>query len=353
MSKKRTQKQKKSSNKKSYKTHKPDIISKKSQQTKPNLQTEARNLETQKKSNIHKSENPKPSPDKNMLNYYLKSLYKDFDTYSPGLFNDLLNQEKIKDNLVQINEEILLKFGINEELRKYAFKYLLEALKPYNTSEKIYFKTVSLFDSFLINYSKGDYPISCSQLLLSKYDNNFSTTKLILLILCCFYLVNQTFNTRNFELKCLENWDNKNEMSYEEINELIYTIMKIVNCDIDIMGIYDFINIFLFDLNKRLKPTQENIFINYLNQTVTTFSIKIVQNITLSDIQPSIQSLGIMMFSLEYSKFLTLNNFHNINNVISLIENWLKEVKKYFTEYQHEDIKRVIQWLNDYVNSHN
>ena len=119
------------------------------------------------------------------------------------------------------------------------------------------------------------------------------------------------------------------------------------------MGIYDFINIFLFDLNKRLKPTQENIFINYLNQTVTTFSIKIVQNITLSDIQPSIQSLGIMMFSLEYSKFLTLNNFHNINNVISLIENWLKEVKKYFTEYQHEDIKRVIQWLNDYVNSHN
>ncbi len=57
------------------------------------------------------------------------------------------------------------------------------------------------------------------------------------------------------------------------------------------------------------------------------------------------------MFSLEYSKFLSKNNFHNINNVNGLIENWLNEVKNYLNEYPREYLKRVIQWLNAYVNN--
>ena len=55
--------------------------------------------------------------------------------------------------------------------------------------------------------------------------------------------------------------------------------------------------------------------------------------------------------NLEYSKFLSKNNFHNINNVNGLIENWLNEVKNYLNEYPREDLKRVIQWLNAYVNN--
>ena len=357
MSKKRAPKQKKTSTKKSIKTTKNQIPSKNSNQAKPNIQTEVRNIETKKKSEIKKLEKDKSSPDKTIINYYSKSIYNEFDTYSSDLLKTLLNQEKNKENLAQINEEILKKFGITQELRKYALKYLLEALKPYNISGKLYLKTISIYDLFLIKYAKCENVansnlIPCSQLLLSKHDKIFSKTKLILLILSCFYIINQIFNTQNFELRCLDNWDNKNEMSYDEINELIYKILTIVDCEIDILGVYDFINIFLFDLNKKLKLTKENIFISYLTQTVTTFSIKIAQNISLSNIQPSIQSLGIIMFSLEYSKFLTQNNFNNINNINYLIENWIKQVKNFYSDYQHQNVKRVIQWLNEYVKNH-
>lgn len=352
MSKKRVQKQKKSSAKKSHKEVKRRMFSKKSQQEKSNLQTEVRNFETRKKSDVpNKHEEFKLSSDNSILNYYSKALHNDFDTYSPGLLKILLNNEKNKENLAEIKEEILIKYGLNKELRKYAFKYLLAVLKPYNPTIKICLKTLSVFDLFLINYAKEQHSIPCSHFFHSKHGKNFSQTKLILLILCCFFLVNQTFNTHNFDLRCLDNWDNKGEMNYDEVNELVYNIMKTIECNIDVLGISDFIEIFLFDLNKRLKDTKENIFINYLNQTINFFSLKIVQNISLNDIRPSVLSLGIIMFSLEYSKFLSKNNFHNINNVNGLIENWLNEVKNYLNEYPREDLKRVIQWLNAYVNN--
>ena len=72
------------------------------------------------------------------------------------MLNNFLKQETNKDNLVQINEEVLSKFGISKDLRKFAFKYLIEVLTPNNTNKKLYFKTTSIFDLFLINYSKNE-----------------------------------------------------------------------------------------------------------------------------------------------------------------------------------------------------
>ena len=139
-------------------------------------------------------------------------------------------------------------------------------------------------------------------------------------------------------------------MTYEELNDLIYDILEVTNLEINIVGIYDFINLFIFDLNKRIRIiSNENIFINCNNKNVNYFAMKIVQEISLNDIIPSIQALGVIMFSIEYSKFLTEKYIQN-EKLNFLVENWLKNVKNLLVNYNYEDIKRVIQWLNNYIN---
>ena len=352
MTKKRAPKQIKTRGKRLFKITRQNNSSKKSRDIKPNLQTEARNMQTQKISNSNKASKVNQIKKENLFNYYANSISNVFYIYSEESLKKYLMQETNNENLAQIDTEIISKFGISKELRKYAFKYLLEVLKPYNIRGKLYFKTVSLFDSFLIKYSLNHTKAACSQFFLSNKDKIFSKTKLILFVLCCYFIVNQTFNTQNFELKCLEKFDEEGEMGYDKLNELIYTILKVVDCDIDILGVYDFFNLFLFDLNKKLKMiAKENGFIDFFNQSVNIFAIKIEQDISLSNIVPSAKSLGIIMFSLEYAKFMVNKNLQN-DNVNFLIENWIKKVKNILINHKPEDVKRVIHWLNDYVNTH-
>ena len=354
MTKKRAQNQKKTKGRKHFKIVKQQNSSKKFQDIKQNLQTEARNIQTQKIQNSKNTlkENHK---EKDEFNYYNNSIYKVFYTYSGELLTKYFEKESNNENLVPINEEVLLKFGITKELRKYSFKYLLEVLKPYNIKGKLYFKTVSLFDSFLLNFSKNNSKESCARFLLSKHDKSFSKTKLNLYTLCCFYIINQNFNTQNFELRCLEKWDDEDELSYDDLNKLIYTILEGVDFNIDILGIFDFLNLFLFDLNKKLKIVKNNnTFIDVFNQSVNNFSIKMVQDISLNDVMASAQSFGIIMFSLEYTKFIIKQNFpnDNVDDINCIVENWIQKVKNIFNNYKPNDVKRVIQWLNNYVNTH-
>ena len=128
--------------------------------------------------------------------------------------------------------------------------------------------------------------------------------------------------------------------------------MTEVDCNLDNLCLYDFLNLFLFDLNNKLKNvTNENTFIDFFNQSVNMFSVKIIQDITLNDITPSAQSLGIIMFSYEYTKFTVKKNFQN-DKINFVIENWIKNVKNTLFNLKKQDIKRVICWLNDYVNTH-
>ena len=355
MTKKRAPKQKRQKVIKTFAKIKHQNSSKKSRDIKPNIKTEARNIQTQKITNPNKAEeiSQKIKQKENEFNnYYSKCLNNVFYTYSGELILKYLKQERDLENLTKINEAILSKFCITKELRKYSLKYLFEILRPYNIRQKLYFKSLSLFDSFLINYSSNNSNELCSQFLLSEKTKSFSKTKLILLVLCCFFIVNQIFNPINFELKCLLKWDEEDEMGYDKLNELIYTILEAVNCNIDILGTYDYINLFLFDLNKKLKiVTKENAFISFFNQSINVFSTKISQDISLSDVLPSTQTLGIIMFSFEYSKFMVHKNFQN-DNVNFLIENWIKKIKNILINHKPEDVKRVISWLNDYVNTH-
>ena len=352
MTKKRAQNQKKSKGRRPFKIIKQQNSSKKSREINQNLQTEARNIPTHKISKSKNASQENQIEKESEFNYYNNSLFNVFYTYSGDLLTKYFEQENKPENLAQINEDILSKFGITKELRKFAFKYLLEVLKPYNIRGKLYFKTVSLFDSFLINYSKNHPKESCAQFLISKQDKVFSKTKLILFTLCCFFIINQNFNTQNFELRCLEKWDEKDELTYDDLNELIYTILKEVDCYIDILGVFDFLSLFLFDLNKKLKTaSNENAFIDIFNQSINNFSIKMVQDISLNDVMPSSQSFGIIMFSLEYTKFIIKQNFLN-DNINYVIEKWIKKVKNIFNNYKQNDVKRVIHWLNNYVNTH-
>ena len=358
MTKKRIQKRKNISLKKHLKKLKKiKLVSnnkkKKSKIKSPKCQTEIQDIETQNISTSIKLEQNNIVTKENIIDYYSKSILNDFDTYSSDLFEQLLKDELDKEKLAQINEEILSYFGLTKDLRKTAFKYLSDILKQYNIPIKLYFKTVTLFDYFLINfYKNNNYDKKlCSAFFLSKYNNEFSNTKLILFILCCFYIINQIYNYRNFELKCLVNWNNKEEMTLKELNDLVFDILDIINCEFNILGIYNFLNIFIFDLNKRLKMiTNGNIFINCYNKNVNYFAMKIVQEVSLSNINPSIQALAVLMFSLKYSKFLTEKYFMN-ENINFLVENWINSVKHMLINYNYEDIKRVIQWLNNYTNN--
>ena len=78
-------------------------------------------------------------------------------------------------------------------------------------------------------------------------------------------------------------------------------------------------------------------------------AMKIEQDISINDVLPSIKALGIIMFSIEYSKFLTEKYYKN-EKINFLVENWVNNVKNLLTNYNCDNIKRVIQWLNDYIN---
>ena len=352
MTKKKAQNRKNLSSKKPFKITKKPNLSKKSREIKQNLETEPRNIETQKVPISNKAPQTIQKEEENILNYYAKSLNNTFYSYSNDMLNNYLTLETNKDNLVQINEEILSKFGITKELRKSAFKYLVEVLTPNNINKKLYFKTTTVFDLFLINYSKNNGHTSCSQFFSSKRDGIFSQSKLIIFILCCYFIINQTFSTQNFELKCIEKWDEKNEFTYDELNKLIDTILTQVDFNLDNLCIYDFLNLFLFDLNNKLKNvTNENPFIDFFNQSVNIFSVKIIQDLSLNDIMPSAQCLGIIMFSYEYSKFTVKKTLQN-DKVLFVIENWIQNAKNILINLKKQDLKRVIHWLNDYVNTH-
>ena len=90
---------------------------------------------------------------------------------------------------------------------------------------------------------------------------------------------------------------------------------------------------------------------DFFNRSLNIFSVKVVQDTALNDIIPSAQSLGIIMFSLEYTKFMLQNNFQN-EQINILVDNWIKNVKNILLNNSYHDIKRVIHWLNDYVNTH-
>lgn len=307
------------------------------------------------KSNMNTAPNHPPpiTPEKFHINYpiyYEKIINNTFDCYCKDFLQRLINEEKNKKKRIFITEDVLKKFGINNALRKSTLKYLYETLSQYQIHIRYYFKTASIFDFFLIKYSEQNSKENCTNLFLSKHTNTFSETRMILLSLCCFYIANQIHNTINFDLRCLVNWNGKDELSYVELLDLINEILVVIDCETNKITIYEFTEVFLFDITKRLKilSGEEN-FLEKYNENIIFFSMKFIQDITFLNILPSTQALGIFAFALEYTKYEIINP--NLE-VCLLVENWTKSLISSLKTCTIDEIRNVIIWCSHYCNTH-
>lgn len=312
------------------------------------------NLQTLINNQSHKAPPPINSEDfflGGFSSYYQKIISNTFDSYANSILERLLSDEQNEEKRNFISIEVLQKFGLTNELRKYSLKYLFETLSQYQIPTKFYFKSISIFDTFLIKYSEQNSVENCSKFFFSKHNKNeFSETKLVLFALCCFYLANQIHNTKNFDLKCLVNWNNKDELNYEELIDLVDEILIVIDCDTNKINLYDFVEVFLFDITKRLKIlSKDESFLKLYHQNVYFFAMKFTQDITFLNILPSTQALGIFAFAFEYSKY----EIKNLDKEISFfVEKWAKNVKNLLTNCRIDDIKNVIMWFNNYINTH-
>lgn len=292
-----------------------------------------------------------PMTEEATFNYYSKSLVNNFNTYARSRLENLVKREILDE---KINEKILANFGLDKDLRKFAFKYLSRILDQYNIPIKYYFHAIKIFDKYLVKYSKivQNKKKSCSEKFISKKTQKFSKMKLILFILCCFYIANQIYNSKNMDIKCLLNWSQEDEMTTDEINELVCDILNVTDFGINDVGIFDYIDILSFDLNQKLKILSNgNVFISALNNNIYCYSMKLTQDISLVNIKPSMQALGVTMFIIEYTKFY-MSKVDNIEKMNYLISNWILNVKSFFPNYNYDEIKFIINWLNTYVQNH-
>ena len=113
-----------------------------------------------------------------------------------------------------MTETILNKFGLTEERRKYVLNYFGLFVDSHKIDYKLYFVSVSLFDSFLINYSESNTDEKCKQLFISKINQQFSDTKLMLFIFCCYYIVAKFYNTNLLSVNDLLKYPNASKEIY-------------------------------------------------------------------------------------------------------------------------------------------
>ena len=191
----------------------------------------------------------------NLQNEYMYIFLKNhFDTYINDNFYKKL--EHLDQNRKIITPEVLNKFGLTEEKRNYLFNYFHIFILKHKISPKFYFSSVTLFDSFLINYSKANNTNQCLNLFISKKTNQNSETRMFLLLFCCYYLTAKFYGTDLLTVnKLLEFPQAKEEFSFNDINKLIYDIYIYIDTDLDFLNIYSFIDVYMFEIRRILKQS--------------------------------------------------------------------------------------------------
>lgn len=279
----------------------------------------------------------------NMNNYSSKLISSYFKAYSKNIMNDFLGKELIENKKI-MNEGILNKYNITKEHRKSALKYLYNFIKYHKINIQCYFSAVSIFDLFLINYSE-DKNNDCKTFFNSKATNIICETKLFLFVLCCFYLAAKFYNTKVITINQLLQFENaKNEVNYESLLELIDNILVYTDVKIAEINIYNYIELYLVDILKRMKElTFNQKFLDNFQKYAIYFSTRIVQDIDLLNILQSIQALGIIIFSFEYSKFICKEN----NEILDkYLRQWKDNLKNSIINYDVYKLEKIINWLN-------
>ena len=308
--------------------------------------TENKNISTKDTSKNNKGKTSTILSKQLEIEYMEKLLDIHYDNYADAYLYKAL--EKLNQNKIIITKDILKKFGLTEEIRKYVLNYFQLFIESHQINSNLYFLTVSFFDSFLINYSNLNNNAKCMNLFISKNERKFSYTKLILLIFCCYYITAKFYKTKLLTIDDLLKYDHaKEEFTYDELYNLIKDIIQYNDSDIDILNIYSFIDIFLFKIKRIFKICNwdnSNNFLGILEKSISYFGAKIGKKIFLQNIEDSFQALGIIIFCYKMSKLR-----YDINENIDLyIRTFLVNVKDFLIKYYGTNkLPIIINWLND------
>lgn len=284
---------------------------------------------------------------KNIKEYTFDLLNRHFENYSERFLANAINQEN--ENKKPITEDILKKFNITKEDRKVAIIFLFNFIKCHKIIIKCYFCSVYMFDLFLVNYSKDDLnQEKCQSLFRSKKKAEISEIKIVLLLLCCFYIVAKFYNTKLItidQLLLLENA--KDEYTFDEMKDLINDIIMYTEANICDINLYLFIEHYLFDIRKRMKQiSNDEDFIKQFENSAIHFSTRIIQDISVQPIFDSIQALAITLFSFEFTKHALDKNNAKVN---ALFKEWRENLTRSLKKYDINGLLNVIQWLNSYM----
>ena len=283
---------------------------------------------------------------KNIEKYYmLQSLNNYYELYSDNNLKEILtDSRKCK---YRITPEILCKYDLNVDIRSHILNFFYNFIESNNISFKYYFYSVSIFDNFLINFSEDESNIDrCQKFFKSKVTNQLSETKLVLYILCCYYVYSKFYSSNLFTINHILQIENaKNESTFDDLSNLIIDIINYTN-DIDSINIYSFIDLYMFKIRKcfYIYEDENQYFINGLEKSINFFAAKIGKSINFSEIDESLKALAIIIFSYNLC-----NNMYKQKNGISmyinhLLNNFKLSLINYFDICQ---ISIIIKWLND------
>lgn len=299
-----------------------------------------------KNNSVDNTEKVVPNLFKKIENEYMEQFLNIYyEKYSNSSFVDSL--KSLNQNKKIMTENILNKFGITEEIRKCTLNYFGLFIESNNISFKYYFLSVSLFDSFLINYSEMNSDEKCSSLFLSKKAKIFSEIKLTLLLFCCYYLIAKYYNVHILSINdLLECRNAKDEFTYNDLDTLIRYIIIYTDCNIDNLNVYTFVEIYMFEIKRIFKKwdckNYEN-FLEIFKDGVNFLGAKISKKIFFSNIDESIQALGIMIFGFHLCK----QKFKVNDGIDFYMRKVLFNLKEVLNKYYGSNkLAIIINWLS-------
>lgn len=283
----------------------------------------------------------------NLENEYMyQFLNNHYDTYINTNFNKKL--EYLDQKRIIMTSKVLNKFGLNEERRKYILNYFNIFIESNKINPKLYFSSATLFDSFLINFSESNNRQQCLNLFISKKTKDISDTRIIVLLFCCYYISAKFYGSNLLTINDLLKYPQaKDEFTYNEINNLITIIFVYTDFDLDFLNIYSFIEIYLFEIRRILKQSGLSnylAFMRFLEKSVFFLGAKFGRNISLLNIEESIQGLGIIVFCYKLCKYK-----YQINSCLDMnLQKFFANLNVILIKYYKKDkMQTIFDWLND------
>lgn len=199
----------------------------------------------------------------------------------------------------------------------------------------------------MINYSEANNIEKCRNLFLSKKTKIFCEIKLTLLLFCCYYIIARYYNLNFISINDLLQCKNaKDEFTYDDLDYLIRDILIYTDCNIIILNIYSFVELFMFEIRRIFKKydcKNYDEFLEIFKDGVSFLGAKLSKKIVMSNIEDSIQALGVMIFGFQLCKEKLKINENIDFYVRKSLFNFQDILNKY---YGNNKLPIIIDWLN-------